>query len=88
MTALQFVDHRGPIGLAGFEQDGQVIDEVGRFRGEFGGIAGDRGERDFDPFLADLLREALDALADQSRGVAGRGVGGGAVGDGARRAWR
>ena len=39
-----------------------MIDEVGSFGFELGGIARDCRKRGLDPFLADLLRDPLDPL--------------------------
>ena len=41
-----------------------MIDEVGGFGFELGGIARDRRKRGLDPFLADLLCDPLDALGE------------------------
>ncbi|MND07975.1 hypothetical protein D3C83_303080 [compost metagenome] len=64
MTALEFGDDVVPRRIARFEQYGEVVDEVGGLGGQFGGIARDGRKRDFNPFLADLLREPLAAFAD------------------------
>src|SRR3546814_9848894 len=55
------------------EQHQQVIDQVSRLAQQLVVAAGNARKRRLHPLLADLLRNALGALLEQSGGVAARG---------------
>src|SRR3546814_5982312 len=54
------------------QQHQQVIDQVSRLAQQFVFAAGNAGERRLHALLANLLRDALDALLEQRGGVTAR----------------
>ena len=59
----------------------QMVEEVGGFGDHPAAILGDRGDGDFDRFLAKLFGAMRDALVEQRAGIGGPGLGLGPVAD-------
>ena len=81
VTRLELPDYLGQRHAARAQQHQHVEQQVGRFLDDLVVALGRAGERELDAFLADLLRDARDALFEQARGVAGFGLFGGALRD-------
>jgi hypothetical protein len=75
LARLEHGHHLGQRHVPGREHDEEVIEHIGRFRGELRAVAAHRLDDGLDGFLAELLGAFLRALGKELRGPGTVGIG-------------